>query len=222
MTIKEILTRLKSLANEKVYERNVRNGAGKNQFGVQLGDIRAIATKIRKDHELAMELWKTENIDARLLATMIIDPTKLSAKQIDDIVKSIDIPQEADWVNSYVVKEFPDKEKLREKWMASKNKWAARAGWSLTAGRVLREPEGLDLDGLLDRIEKEAPKLPAEVQWTMNTTLAYIGIEFPKYRKRALELGEKLELFKDYPVSKGCTSPFAPIWINEMVKRKKK
>lgn len=222
MNAKEVIAKLKSLANEKVYERNVKNGAGKNQFGVQLGDIRAIATKIKKDHDLALELWKTDNIDARLLATMIIEPKKLSAKQLDDIVKSIEIPQEADWVNSYVVKEFPDKEKFREKWMDSKNVWAARAGWSLTAGRVLREPAGLDLDELLNRIEKQAPKSAREVQWTMNTTLAYIGIEFPKHRKRALELGEKLELFKDYPVSKGCTSPFAPIWINEMVKRKTK
>ena len=36
----------------------------------------------------------------------------------------------------------------------------------------------------------------------------------------ALAIGEKLGIYRDYPVSKGCTSPFAPIWIKEMVKRK--
>lgn len=41
----------------------------------------------------------------------------------------------------------------------------------------------------------------------------------PKQRTRALAIGEKLGLYRDYPVSKGCTSPFAPIWINEMVRR---
>ena len=59
----------------------------------------------------------------------------------------------------------------------------------------------------------------AEVQWTMNFCLAGIGIHFPKYRERAIAIGEKLGIYRHYPVSKGCTSPFAPIWINEMVRR---
>jgi 3-methyladenine DNA glycosylase AlkD len=219
MTLKETLTKLKSLSNEKMLAHNIKNGAGKNQFGVKLGDIRALATKIKSDHALALELWKTKNVDARLLATMIIQPKKLSAKELDEMVKSIDFVQEADWMNAYVVKDHPDRESLREKWMTSSNPWAARAGWSLTAGRVVRDPEGLDLAKLLDRIESEMPTAPREVQWTMNTTLGHIGINFPKHRKRAIEIGESLGIFRDYPVSKGCTSPFAPIWIKEMVRR---
>ncbi len=58
-----------------------------------------------------------------------------------------------------------------------------------------------------------------EAQWTMNTTLAAIGIHFPKHRKRAIAIGEKSGIYRDYPVSKGCTSPFAPIWIQAMVSR---
>jgi 3-methyladenine DNA glycosylase AlkD len=56
-------------------------------------------------------------------------------------------------------------------------------------------------------------------QWTMNSCLAQIGIHFPTHRKRAIGIGEKLGIYRDFPVSKGCTSPFAPIWIGEMVKR---
>ncbi len=106
--------------------------------------------------------------------------------------------------------------------MDSDNIWAARSGWSLMAGKISREPEDLDLSALLDRIEKEMPTAPPEVQWTMNTTLAQIGIHSEEHRKRAIQIGEKLEVFKDYPVSKGCTSPFAPIWINEIVRRKQR
>jgi 3-methyladenine DNA glycosylase AlkD len=58
-----------------------------------------------------------------------------------------------------------------------------------------------------------------EVQWTMNNTLATIGIRFPRHRKRAIAIGEKLGVYRDFPVSKGCTSPFAPIWIDAMVNR---
>lgn len=54
----------------------------------------------------------------------------------------------------------------------------------------------------------------------MNVALAQIGIRHPKRRRRAVAIGEKLGVYRDYPVSKGCTSPFAPIWISEMVRRK--
>lgn len=220
MTLKETLASLKALANEKMFAHNAKHGAGKNQFGVKLGDIRTLANKIKTDHDLAWELWKTENIDARLLATLIIQPKKLSAAELSELVNSIAFVQEAEWFNAYVVKDHPQKESVREKWMNSKNPWAARAGWSLTSGRVAREPEGLDVVKLLDRIELEMPVAPPEVQWTMNSTLAQIGIHFPKYRKRAIDIGESLGIYRDYPVSKGCTSPFAPIWIKEMVSRK--
>jgi 3-methyladenine DNA glycosylase AlkD len=220
MTLKESLSALKSMANEKMFAQNVKRGAGTNQFGVKLGDIRKLGDKIKTDHTLALELWKTENIDARLLATLIIQPKKLSAQELDAMVKSIAFVQEADWLNAYVVKDHPQREALREKWMDSESPWAARAGWSLTSGRVAREPEGLDLAQLLDRIQSEMRAAPQEVQWTMNTALAQIGIYFPKYRKRAISIGESLGIYRDYPVSKGCTSPFAPIWIEEMVKRK--
>lgn len=63
------------------------------------------------------------------------------------------------------------------------------------------------------------PGAAPEVQWTMNYCLAGIGIDFPELRQRAITIGETLGIYRDYPVSKGCTSPFAPIWINEMVRR---
>ena len=72
---------------------------------------------------------------------------------------------------------------------------------------------------LLDRIEREMGSAPRNAQWTMNYCLAEIGIRFPKLRKRAITIGETLGIYRDYPVSKGCTSPFAPIWINEIVRR---
>lgn len=219
MTLKEALKRLKALGDEKVRARNARNGAGDNQFGAQLGDIRKLAAEIKTSHALGLELWATGNIDARLLGILLVTPKKLSQAEMDQMVRTADFAQVADWLNAYVLKEHPDKEALRQAWMTTKERWAARAGWSLTAGRVARSPEGLDLPALLARIEAEMPTAAPEVQWTMNSCLANIGIHHPKLRKRALAIGEALGIYRDYPVSKGCTSPFAPIWINEMVRR---
>ena len=77
------------------------------------------------------------------------------------------------------------------------------------------------MPALLDRIESEMADAGPEVQWTMNYCLARIGIHFPKLRKRAITIGEALGIYRYYPVSKGCLT-FAPIWINEMVRRQGK
>jgi 3-methyladenine DNA glycosylase AlkD len=219
MTLKDILAQLESLGNEKVRAQNKKNGAGDDQFGVRHGDIRKLAAKLKTNDQLAIALWDTGNIDAQLLAILLMKPKNLSADEMDPMVRSVTFVQVADWLNSYVVKNHPDKEALRQKWMTSDSPWAARAGWSLTSERIAKSPEGLDLPAILDRIESEMADAAPEVQWTMNFCLAGIGIHFLKHRKRAIAIGEKLGIYRDYPVSKGCTSPFAPIWINEMVRR---
>jgi 3-methyladenine DNA glycosylase AlkD len=221
MTLKDALKELKALGNEKVRAMHVKNGAVQELFGVKMGDIRNVAKKIKTDHKLALELWKTENIDAQLLALLVIDPKQLTLKELDEMAGLIRFGWVSDWFASYVLKDHPEKDKLREKWMRSKDPWKARLGWSLMAGRVTREAEGLDLEEILSELEKKMPKADPAVQWTMNNTLAAIGINHPRLRTRAVAIGEKLGIYKDYPVSKGCTSPFAPVWINEMVKRQK-
>lgn len=220
-TVDSVLKQLKSLGSEKVRAQNAKNGAGDNQYGVMMGDIRKVANAIKTNHELALALWKTGNIDAQLVATLIIKPDLLSKDEMEQMVKSVSYMWLADWLHSYVLKLHADKESLRVKWMTAKDRMAARAGWRLTSGRIAKTPEGIDVEGLLDRIEKEMGSAAPEVQWTMNMCLAEIGINFPKLRSRAIAIGEKLGVYRDYPCSKGCTSPFAPIWIDAMVKRQK-
>ena len=220
MTHHEAMRELEALGTEKMRKINARNGAGSNQFGVKSGDLRALAKRIKMDPDLASSLWDTGNLDAMLLATLLMDPKKLSADELERLVRSVTCSQLADWLMTNVVKLHPQKEELRQKWMDSSHMMAARAGWSLTTERVIKNPEGLDLTQLLDRIEGEMGDSPELKQWTMNYCLAEIGINFPQHRKRAIAIGEKLGVFRDYPTSKGCTSPFAPIWITELVRRK--
>lgn len=247
MNLREALAELESMGDEKRRAWNVKNGAEKTRtFGCATGDIRALAKKIKTNHELALELWKTGNVDAQMLAILLMKPKELSAKQVDQMVREARFAWVADWFNAYIVREQPagDKEALRIKWMEDKDGWAARAGWNLTASRIVQSAQsgkagtagtgakargakagddggagGLDLPALLDRIESEMADAPPEAQWTMNAVLANIGIHDARLRKRAIAIGEKLGVYRDYPCSKGCTSPFAPIWIKEMVKR---
>ncbi len=219
MNVQEILAQLESLRNEARRAHNKKSGAPDNQFGVKLGDIRTLAKKIKTNHALALELWETGNVEAQLLATLIMEPKTLSASEVDRLTRSTTCSQVADWLNSYVVAQHPEKDKLRDKWMKAKDCWAARAGWHFTASHINKGANDLDFTALLDRIEKEMPKAPPEVQWTMNNTLAAIGIHHPSYRERAVAIGERIGLYRDWPVSKGCIPPYVPVWVDAMVKR---
>lgn len=219
MTVDEAMAELEALADESVRKRYVKNGAGKHLFGVKLGELRKVAKRIKTDHPLAMALWKTKNVDARLVAILTLDLNKLTSKQLDRMVRGEKFSQVAIWLASYVTKHHADKEALREQWMQEDHPMAARAGWGLTAQRVEKEPKGLDLVALLDRIESEMGDAPEATQWTMNMCLVQIGVHHRKHRKRALRIGEALGVYGDYPTTKGCTSPFAPTWIGEMVRR---
>ena len=219
MKLKEVMAKLKSFGDEKVYARNAKKGAGEDHFGVKMGDIRKVAKTIKSDHDLALELWGTGNLEARLLATLVLRPKDLTLDELDQMVREATFHWLADWINSYVVKVHPEREALREGWMDDEDPMAARAGWNLTAIRVAKDPDGLELAALLKRIEGEMAAAPEEAQWTMNICLVEIGIHFPKHRKRALAIGESLGIYRDLKAPKGCTSPFAPIWIQTMVAR---
>ena len=219
MTCSEVMSELEALANDTVRQHNTKYGVGENQFGVKMGDIRALAKPLKKNPALAQELWATGNLDARLVATLLMKPAQLSVADLETLVASLDNAQIADWFSTNVLKPHPQKESVRERWMDAEHEFTSRMGWSLTAERIIKKPEGLELSGLLDRIEAEMADAPYVVQWTMNYCLAEIGIHFPEYRYRAIKIGEKIGAFRDFPVSKGCVSPYAPIWITEMVRR---
>ncbi len=219
MTVEEILAHLESCGDKARHKHNTKYGAPDNQFGVKLGDIRALAKTIKTDHELALELWATGNVEAQLLATLVMKPRALSTDELERLTHTTTYGQVADWMNSYVVAKHPDRESLRERWMNDANVWAARSGWQLTASRVNKDADGLDLSALLDRIEREMPDAKPEVQWTMNFTLGAIGIHHADHRERAIAIGESIGLYQDWPTAKGCTPPYAPVWIREMAKR---
>jgi 3-methyladenine DNA glycosylase AlkD len=221
MTLQEILEQLESLSDERTHKHNTKSGVGENQYGVKLGDLRKVAKKIKTNHEMALQLWETENFDARMLALLIIKPKSISADELDVMVRSVKYDRVADWLNAYVVKVHPENETLRQKWMTDEHPMVARSAWHLVYLNVAKKPELFDIPDLLDRLDSDMGSAAPQTQWTMNFALAEIGITFPEHRERAIAIGEKFGLYSDYPVVKGCTSPYAPVWIKEMVSRQK-
>lgn len=227
MNTKEILAKLESMGNESRKSHNAAVGPDgtsppDHQFGVPLAAVRSFAKKLKAEHALAFDLWKTGNLEAQLLATLLFKPTDLSTDELDTLTRSTSCAQVAEWLNSYVVAQHPERDSLREKWMKSKERWTARAGWHMTASLVNKGAGAeLDLDALLDRIEKEMPKAKPEVRWTMNNTLMAIGVKHAAHRPRAVAIGAKIGLYSDWPMSKGCIIPYAPVAIEALAKRQK-
>ena len=212
----EVMTELAGLDDPKTRAVNERHG---DDHGVNLTKLRALAKRLKTQQELACRLWETDDTAARLLALLICRPKAFERDELDVMLRQARTPKVHDWLVNYVVKKNPRKEELRVAWSADPDPVVASAGWALTTERVAKKPDGLDLAGLLDVIESEMKDAPDRLQWAMNHCLAQIGIEHAGHRTRALGIGERLGVLKDYPTSPGCTSPFAPIWITEMVRR---
>jgi 3-methyladenine DNA glycosylase AlkD len=215
-TVAELMAELAALEDPRIREVNARHG---DDHGVNLGQLRAIAKRLKTQPELARELWQTGDSAARLLALLICRPKAFEQDELDTMLRDARTPKVHDWLVSYVVKKSPHAEELRRAWLADPDPVVASAGWALTTERVANKPDGLDLPGLLDVIEAEMKDAPDRLQWAMNHCLAQIGIEHAEYRARAIDIGERLRVLEDYPTPPNCTSPFAPVWITEMVRR---
>lgn len=214
----EVMAELAALEDPKARAVNEKHG---DDHGVNLGKLRALAKRLKTQQELAYRLWETDDTAARLLALLICRPKAFTRAELDAMLREARAAKVHDWLVNYVVKKSLHREELRLAWSADRDPVVASASWALTTDRVAKQPDGLDLAGLVDVIEAEMKGAPDRLQWAMNHCLAQIGIEHPEHRARAIDVGERLEVLKDYPTSPGCTSPYAPVWITEMVRRQR-
>lgn len=215
-TVGHVMADLAALEDPKIRAVNERHG---DDHGINLTRLRAVAKPLGIQPDLSRQLWDTGDTAARLVAILICRPKAFSAAELDAMLRDARVPKVHDRLVNYVVKKNPHVEELRTAWFADPDPVVASAGWALTSDRVAKAPDGLDLAELLDLIEAEMKDAPSRLQWAMNECLANIGIHHPEYRARAISIGERLEVLKDYPTPPNCTSPFAPIWINEIVRR---
>ena len=213
----QVLDELAALEDPKARAVNERHG---DAHGVNLTKLRGVAKSVGTDAELARELWATDDVAGQLVALLILKPRVPEADELDGMLRTTRSAKAHDWFVNYIAKKSPHAEQMRAAWLDDADADARAAAWSLTTDRVAKKPDGLDLDGLLDRIEAELSDAPEREQWAMNETLANIGIHHPALRERAVAIGDRLQVLADYPTPPNCTSPFAPAWIAEIVRRR--
>src|SRR5690606_8911178 len=186
----------------------------------KLGDLRKIAKDIKKDHELAMELWSTGRFLPRQLAILIMDNKLLSQDLIDKLDTDMqDHPlnernQLIDWLMANQLSKDRKTITLMESWENSSFSLQRRIFWYYQARlRWMGQTSPPSTEELLSAIEKQIENEEPEVQWAMNFTVGWIGVFDKKYRTRCIDLGKKTGLYKGEMVSKGCTPNYLPEFI---------
>lgn len=194
----------------------------------KLGDLRNIAKEIKKNHQLAMELWSTEQYLARQLAVLLMDKKQLSQELIDQLDQDIQRHREGeriqiiDWLMANQLSKDKKTIAFMESWADSPSSLQRRIFW-YHQGRLrwvgqTPPPNSEELLSMIEeRIEYEKP----EVQWAMNFTAAQIGIFQEKYRSRCILLGERTGLYKDEIVARNCTPNYLPNYIAVQVAKLK-
>lgn len=186
----------------------------------KLGDLRKIAKDIKKDHELAMELWSSEDFLPRLLAILIMDKKLLSEDVLNRLVKDMQMHSfdERNHLMDWLLANQLTKDKktiaMMESWDNSPSALQRRTFWYYQARlRWTGQTPPDNTEDLLAAIEANIMQEEPEVQWAMNFIAGWIGVYDQKYRARCIELGEKTGLYKDEMVSKGCTPNYLPEFI---------
>ena len=195
----------------------------------RMGDIKKIAAKIKKDHELAMELWGTGEFTPRLLAVLILDKSTLDQDMIEKLVGDMAVHDEAkrnrlsEWFMANQLMKSKKTTALLESWANHKLPTLRRLYWYHQARlRWTGQKSPENTPHLVSEIKANLEKETPEVQWAINFTAGWIGVHDPQYRSELVALGEKVGLYEDEPKVRGCTPNYLPGFIEVEVAKLEK
>ncbi|OGC92841.1 MAG: DNA alkylation repair protein [candidate division Zixibacteria bacterium RBG_16_48_11] len=222
MTYAEAIKQLQSLGtaqNVKVYKRH---GMGENLYGVSFADLGKLKKQIKTDQQLAQQLWKSGNGDARHLALMIADPEKATEEMLDSWVKDLNYYMLCDLLAGFVGKTDFAKKKAEE-WTKSRDEWVGRAGWDLVGVVAMKEESLPDryFEQCIRTIEKTIHQSKNFTRHAMNNALISIGIRNPKLEKLAIAAAGRIGKVEVDHGQTGCKTPDAVAYIKKTKSRRK-
>jgi 3-methyladenine DNA glycosylase AlkD len=194
---------------------------------LKMGDLKKRGREIKKDHDLALELWSTGKFYPRLLSTLIFDNKLLAENLIDRLASDMlghdaaERNQLADWLLANQLTKDKKLVSLVTTWEKNPSPILRRWFWYHQARLRWTGQAPLDNSAyLLDSLENDMANAEPEVQWAMNFCAGQIGVHDPGFRSRCIKLGEALGLYKGEHVSKNCTPSYLPEFIRiEVAKR---
>jgi 3-methyladenine DNA glycosylase AlkD len=187
---------------EKRSSKKVRDGMARyavpsdKALGVRMGDIQKLGKTLGRDHALALQLWKTEVYEARMLCAFVDEPARVTAAQMDAQARDFDNWAICDtlcfalWV--YTPHAFA---KIRQ-WARSRDEFVKRAAFALLASVALRgkgkNTSEADLRKCLPLIEKAASDERNFVKKGVSWALRGVGRRSPSLHEASMALAAKL------------------------------
>jgi 3-methyladenine DNA glycosylase AlkD len=222
-TVAAILADLKSKGKESTRKIYSRHGMDMDRvLGVSTADMKAIAKAIRGQQELALELYKTEIMEAMYLAGMVADGAKMTREQLNEWAEGAEgLQMISEYTVPWVTVENAHARALALKWIKSKKEHVSAAGWSTWCGLVAILPdEALDLgeiEGLMAEVVKGIGKAPNRVRYTMNTFVISVGGYVKPLLKQAKAVAKQLGAVNVDVGETACNVPVATAYIEKMI-----
>lgn len=223
MTLEEVMQQLESYGSEQTRKIYSNHGSNMIMFGVKVGDMKKIMKQTKTNHELAQQLYATNNVDAMYLACMIADKKKATAEELDAWVK------QAKWyfVSEYILAQLTADSgfalELAPKWIESNEMHIAAAGWAAYGCYLSLEPnENIDVEPiktLLKRIENEVHNDQNRVSFAMNNFVIAVGSYVPELTELAIQTAEKIGKVAVNMGKTACKVPLATTYIQKVVDR---
>lgn len=223
MTKEEILTQLEHFGNPDRKRIFLNHGAKEPLFGVNVEDLKKIQKKIKKDHSLSLELFKTGNSDAMYLAGLIADETKMTKKELNAWVKKASWYYISEYSVAWIASESRDGYELAREWIDSPKEQIASAGWATIANLVAIKPDTelpmKELDKLLERVSRTIHTAQNRVRYTMNGFVIAAGCYVPSLTHKAMAVAESIGTVYVDMGGTACKVPMAADYITKVKSR---
>jgi 3-methyladenine DNA glycosylase AlkD len=186
-TVERVVSELRAVADPSQLDGMARFGIRTDRAlgGVGLPRMRALAKRVGRRHDLALGLWDTGIDEARLVATMVDDPTSVTEDQMEAWVADLDSWDLCDGLCGNLFDRTPYAYAKAVEWSARQEEFVKRAGFAMMAELAVHDKTAPDesFAALLPVIEREAPDRRNFVRKAVNWALREIG-------KRNLALNE--------------------------------
>jgi 3-methyladenine DNA glycosylase AlkD len=223
MTLDDAMATLQSWGTEQNRRMYESHGAGTNVFGVSFANLERLGKRIHRDMDLARELWRTGNADARCLATMVADPAQMTENELDMWVGTISYPVLAELFARNVVSYSSYGQSRMEAWIKDGRDSTEQVGWDLLAIQATHA-ETLEDDYFLRylaEIEKGIFRAGNRARHAMNAALIAIGLRNERLRAAAMEAAGRIgHVVVDHGLS-GETTPDALAHLRRTPARRK-
>lgn len=221
MTVDDILKELKELGTEQTKRIFMNHGASEPCYGVKVGDMKLIQKKVKKNHELALELFNTGVLDAMYLAGLIAEPQKMTRQQLQRWVKNGKCYMIWEYTVAWMAAESKYGWELALEWIESTNEGIATAGWSTLSSLVaLKQDSELDIEELkklLQRIQDTIHQSPNRVRYTMNNFVISVGCYVKELTDKAMAVADKMGKVSVNIGGTACKVPDAVSYINKVI-----